>query len=991
MSNTPRETNFSSALASFVIIGILLIWTGIHGMKNPDSVTSAFDISKGILSIFLIPLSAVSLHRKMPAICILSLTVSLISLTFVINTFSSYGHTTTPFSVILIVLSAVMFLKNKYSVAVATALLASSVLFGTELFVGNILSVASRLAFLVLGTYYYVIIRKNGFTAQKTKQTDISHIPAIALVGMHGIVMCVAPNDEMSVVLCITIVLFSLSAVVNNRILTGTAALMYGICNIIAVIPESVASCVFCIPTIICGTMLIDKNKIAGTVFVVFGITFATSVLLDSEIISEFAFAAAGIGGTVLTMLLLTYGTKIDDVIDNPPILSEIPSTLTVGSFSVSCMAIILSVLGKTAFSDGDTYADIIVLISSALVVFMAIVALRGRMITESITMILSGISVMILAVADITYETDGLALMSAFVSAGLAICSYIFIRRGHPMRGTAAFFIMLATISISAGFYSVSFVSYLVSGILFMISASKKTYVFCISKNGKITARDNLGQTDSEYSALVVKTIGIFLIALLTLMYGINTIGREQYEGMELVRVILCLVLMGFGTYAVYNGIGQTGIFMFMTSVFGMTSSLTGLMNIQIPGTFQQLVSLAFVSVFIVSFRNRDLILFLISFLMFLAFIINPVSGMDAIFTVSDMLLKIITCTSAVLLWIRYDTGHNFMETLYNRLNGKRKQPKVSREPLRTTCFMGIMVTSLACIWSGYVTVSGNQSDFGYVIPLIVISSAGLLFSICMICKGLLTESLCTLAICITNPILMFDIALNLPAATILISIVILAVIEKRHDIAVVSGTYTASIVLFMSSFQYAGGTLMVALGIISLIGSTIILSGFGKTPVSNGRLCDYALVIASSLGMISTTMPTSVYFSVSGLIVSCVAGGLALAIMMKGEEIKSLYILSTAIPCIGYCILNIAGIISESDPLVIMSLSMTVAGIAFIIRKNITLSASCVVVVFLSVAFLMTNLKELLFAEGIAYSILTFVYVIGSMKKNPSQPVIG
>lgn len=983
MSDAPYETNFNSALASFVVIGILLMWTGVHGLKDPDSEMSAFDISKGVLSILLIPLSAVCLHRKMPTICILSLIVSLVSLTLIVNTFSSYGHVTTPFFIMLVVLSATIFLKNEYPVAIATAVFAVSVLFGTAHIIGNVLSVASGLIFLILGIYYYIIIRRNRFTALNTEQTDLSYIPAIALVGMHGTVMCIAPDNIVSLVLCITIILFSLSSVINNRILVGTAMLMYGMCNIIAILSESVAPCVFCIPTVICGTMLINKNRTAGTVFALFGISFTISVLLDLGIIRTLAFAIAGIGGTILTMLLLTYKTTVDDTADNSTVLSGIPPTLTVGSFSVSCMTIALSVLGKTAFSDGDTWADVVVLISSIQVISMAIIAIHGRMITESIMMMLTGISVMIFAVADITYETNGLALMSAFVSSGLAICSYVFIKRGHPIRGSATFFTMIATIAISAGHYNASFASYLISGLLFMISASKKTYVFCITKNSKIITRDNLRQTDSEYSALLIKTIGIFLIALLTLMYGINTIGREQYEGMELVRVILCLVLMGFGTYAVCNGIGQTGIFMFMTSVFGMTSSITNLIGIEIPGSFQQLISLAFISVFVVSYRNKDLVLFLISFLMFLAFLISPVSGIDEIFTISDMLLKIVTCTSAVLLWIRYDTGRDFMETLYNRLNGKRKQPKVSREPLRTTCFMGIMAASLACIWSGYMTASCNQSDFGYLVPLVVLSSIGILFSICIIRKGMMTEGLCVLTICMTNPVLIFDAALNLPAITMLIFVIISAVIEKRPDITIVLISHLISVALFMTSSQYIAGIMLIALGFVLLSDATIKLSGFGKTPVPNGRLCDSALILVSSLGMVSTVTLTACS-SASGLIVSCIVCGMALTIMMKGDEIKSLYILSTAIPCIGYSVLNIMNLVSESDPLVIMSLSMVVVGTAFIIEKNLILSASCITVVLSSVMFLVTDCIEFLFAEGIVYSILTFAYTINDMRKD-------
>ena len=976
MREEARCTVFNGALASFVVIGVLLVWTGAR-LLLPGVSAVACDSSKGLLSLALVPLAFVCLLRRQAVPCSLSLLVAAAFLNIVPERMTDVPSTAGSLACAVGISACACIFLTDGRIAPGSAALASAASLvmapiGFPSWIAGSVMMASGFAFIGMGTAGFVAglddARNHGIgTSRKNAPAAAGLLVAGTLGASLAICTDCSESPSFFLVLPSALIAISLIALNDGRVLTGSALMSFGMHCILLLMAEwsdgfPASAAVFCLPLVACGLLLSGRNPVPGCCLAASGALSLASIVLDAECLRSIAGAIICIGG-IASASMIASGRPLFDSEGVPKELEGLAQVPVAGGFVLSCLMLTLCA-SMELLSSNDDSADIAVLCCSLLAISLSVAAAGSRAVTESVVLLLSGISAMIFSVADMASSTDGLLLVSAFMTVGLGTGAFISIRRGDVIRGTAAIAAASGFLLLPAGADAAAHALLLISGLLFLGSGIRKAYVFGTRHEAKVSRRCNLTQNGSDYSAFLAKSMGVLLIAILTLMYGINTVGYEQRAGLEMTRVVLCVVLMCFGTYSVYNGISSAGAFMFMTATYGLVSSVMNLTGTGAPGAFQQLVALSFVPVVWSTFRNRETVLFLISILMFAAFVLNPITGGGAAFTVADMMLKAVSCASAVTLWIAYDTGHVDASAL-------RGPP---RDPLRTIGSLTFMLCGLCCIWIGISDILGIGDDAA--IPCAVLSVSAIAFSLCLIGKGAAVSGVCALSAasaCLAcgwtgGP----DIAsIGLVALSLAWAIGHRIIRDSAFSVACL-----LPLILHASGLPVAGDALFAIAGSSILIASCANLAGLGYgSPIAGDRV-DAGLIVSSAIGVFAACSML-IEPSAPAAALSSVSMGFALYSVLRGREPEGLYMMSMAVPCMGSWLLHLAGAADE-EPFLAISLVLAAAGASFIVRRETILAASCMVCCIAFAAFLLTEDAVACSIGGTAYFIGTAVHVL-------------
>ena len=976
MREEGRCTVFNGALASFVVIGVLLVWAGAR-LLLPDAAVAACDSSKGLLSLALVPLAFVCLHRRQAVPCSLSLLVAAAFLDIVPeHTIDASSSTGSLACAVGISACACIFLTNG-RVAPGSAALASAAslimaTIGFPSWIAGSAMVASGFAFMGIGTVGFVAGPNDApLHGTGAFKKDAPATAGLLVAGTLGASLAICTDCSASpsffLVLPSALIAISFISLKDGRVLTGSALMSFGMHCILLLMAEwsdgfPASAAVFCLPLIACGLLLSGRNPVPGCCLALSGALSLASIVLDVECLRSIAGAIICIGGIASASMIVS-GRPLFDSDGVPKELEGLAQVPVAGGFVLSCLMLTLCA-SMELLSSNDDSADIAVLCCSLLAISLSVAAAGSRAVTESVVLLLSGISAMIFSVADMASSTDGLLLVSAFMTVGLGTGAFISIRRGDVIRGTATIAAASGFLLLPAGADAAAHALLLISGLLFLGSGIRKAYVFGTGHGAKVSRRCNLTQNGSDYSAFLAKSMGVLLIAILTLMYGINTVGYEQRAGLEMTRIALCVVLMCFGTYSVYNGISSAGAFMFMTATYGLVSSVMNLTGTGAPGAFQQLVALSFVPVVWSTFRNRETVLFLISILMFAAFVLNPITGGGAAFTVADMMLKAVSCASAVTLWIAYDTGHVDASAL-------RGPP---RDPLRTTGSLTFMLCGLCCIWIGISDILGIGDDAA--IPCAVLSVSTIVFSLCLIGKGAAVSGACALSAASACLACGWTGSPDIACIGLVALSLAWAIGHRAPKDSVFSTACLLSFMLHATGMSLVGDVAIAATGSLMLIASCMNLAGFGNRTAETGDSIEAGLIISSAIGTYAAcSMLTNP--SVSAAVLSAISIGFALRLVLRGREPEGLYIMSMAVPCLGSWLMHLAGT-SDEEPFMAVAFVLASAGIFFIIRREPVLAASCVASCAAFGVFMLTGDAVACSIGGVAYFVGTSVHVL-------------
>lgn len=1013
MDRRDHETGFNAALTSFVLIGILLIWSGLNGIVggSPEHGFNQYSISKGILALFLIPLSFICFRKGQTLACAISLTVAVFSITYIPSGLVSGPGLTAaadiPFGIAMLVLAASVLAAGRRMAGIAAALMGAALMsegLSAPDIVSDSMMAASGAVFLSIGLIGFASLRRIGpGTIDAPSEKAEWAIPMMLLVGIHGLIAAISPSGPAlyidTAVLSLAVIAVSFGALNSGMLLIGTSAMMYGACNITDFIPSAMGagsfgtgSAVFCIPILICGSMLVRKNRLVGTMFASFALMMMLSAVAGSDTVRTASYAVIGIGGMAASLLLMSGKMKTDDSAKVIPELIPSSQVPTAGGFSIACMLLLAFVVLEHSVVEpmtDDSAVDAMMLASSVLVVAMSVAAIRSRMITESVILMLSGTSFMILTVADITLMSRGLTLMSAFIAAGLAVGMFIFLRRREYCRGIATGMTAASIIALTNGMIDASALTCLIAGNLFLASSVRKTAVFSVIGGVNTPEMRGLAQTDMQYTTVLMKTLGILMVALLCMMNDVNIIGRDQFEGMEVTRMILCLVLTGMGTYMISKGLGPAGALMFITSAIGLISSVMAMLGYGVPGAFPQLMALSLVPVFYSAFVNGDRITFMITFIVFLTLTVGSLPESGHLLNIMDMILRIVSCATAMILWIQHDTGREFMNDLLERLSRKGKVRRVvAPDDLRGVWSMGIMMSAVACIWAGASLIYTDIQGPSAAIPLIMLSMMVVLFALCMMCKGMMTDGSCVLsagAMLLALPFGHMDA--DAPACAAMLCSMLYAASERRYSMAMMMLVCLASRCTIIADLPEIGGALLIAAGLVMLPYAAAKFSGHLTRPAPGGTVGNVSMMLTAAVGttyILSLLNPGSM---VSGLTVSAVASALSVAMVIRGMETHALYLLSLSVPCIGYCILSLSGLVENTTPMLIMCMSSIVAGCAFIREREYMLCASCAICTSMMMLHILSGDQVPCAVGGMAFAVITAVYVL--MRVRDDRPL--
>lgn len=990
-----HEIGYNAVLTSFVVMGILLLWSGIDGIVEgaSDSGLDSYSMSKGILSVLLVFLSIVCFRRGQQISCMAMLTTALFFLARISGGFLSDMHDVgvmdVVFSVSLLTCAAVPFMTGNRSVGVAMTLAGSAFMIEGlhQGIISDSIMVISGSMFVIIGLSGFVMVRRiHPGIIDRGVGTVSMAIPGTMMMGIIGLVVAASPMCTIlyAVAIGMSVIMIVMSLMMLNRgiLLIGTIFLMYGFSCILLFVPPAMGldvlafGSIFCIPIMICGTVLMKEDMAFGSVMLLFGFIVSLSALEGSEIICRVAYAVAGIGGMVKSVLSVMGVLKADPGSDADNHQLSSSQVVVTGGFAISSMMLLVS--ANIAYAHispvaDDSPLDIAIMVSSALVMVMSVIAARTQMVTESIVFMISGSSVMIFSIADITFMNDGMSMVSAFMTLGLLTGAFISYVHGDRLRCMAVVALAMALLALPSGCATVSFPICLLSGILFMVLSAERTVVLASCTDAIPEVRD--AQPDPQYATTLMKTLGILLIALLCIMYDLNTMGREQYEGLEVTRIIICSILIAIGTYVTSKGLGPAGAFIIITSGFGFTSSLMNVTGFHVPGGFQQIIALALIPVFYSAFMSGDRITFMVSSVVFLTFVLNPLLDSGIVFTATDMALRVVSCIIALIAWVQYDTRISFMDALLKRLNSRGRVRKTTApDPMRSVWSMGFLMTALACIWFGSSLITSDLSEESIMIPSVILSVIVILFSSCMICKGMFIDGFSVFSagmMFITMPFTAGDID---PVSSVaLLCSISMALSCKRYPIVVITSVLLSSELVTGYIGSDAGGRILIAFGVPMLVVAAMRLSGHMSSPGGSGNVYNTAMMSAAVVGVVYVMSFQAGGSSLSGLIISVTVAVMSFHMIMRGVEVDALYMLSMSMPCIGYGLLDLFGLVEGTVPVMIMSLSTLVTGCIFAHEREYPLCASSVICTVSMLVYVATGNQTVCIVCGMMFLIIT------------------
>lgn len=893
------------------------------------------------------------------------------------------------FSIPLLICAAAILLTGNRFVGVATVLVGSAFMVEgvyPSIISDSIMAVSGSM-FIIIGLSRFIMVRRiNRGLIDSGIGTMSMVIPGMMMMGIIGLIVAASPMGSIlyAAVIGMSAIMIAMSMMMLNRgiLLTGTIFLMYGFSCILLFLPPAMGldvlafGSIFCIPIMICGAILMKEDAVFGFVMLLFGSIVSLSALEGSEIICRAAYAVAGIGGMMKVVLSVVGVLKADSRLHTDDRRSSSSQVVVTGCFSISCMMLLVSASMVFAYANpvaDDSPLAIAIMVSSALVMMMSVIAARTQMVTESIVFMISGSSVMIFSMADITFMNDGLSMVSAFMTLGILTGAFISYVHGDRLRCMATVVLAMALLTLPSGSIVISFPLCLLSGIIFMVMSTERAVVLTSCRDVAQEVSDM--QSDPQYAIMLMKTLGILLIALLCIMYDLNTMGRKQYEGLEITRIIICSILIVIGVYVTSKGLGPAGAFIIITSGFGFTSSLMNVIGFSVPGGFQQIIALALIPVFYSAFMSGDRITFMVSLVVFLIFVLNPFLDSGIVFTVSDMALRVVSCIIALIAWIQYDTHISFMDTLFKWLNSRGRVRKASvPDPMRSVWSMGFLITALACIWFGSSLISSDLSEESVVIPSVMLSVIVILFSSCMICKGMFIDGFSIFSagmMFISMPFTAGDV--DTISSVALLCSIFMAVSCRRYLIAVTSSALLSSEFVMDYIGQDVGGCMLIVFGIPMLMVAAMRLSGHMSSPYGSGKVYNTAMMSAAVVGAVYVMCFQTGGSSLSGLMISVMAAIMAFYMIMRGVEVEALYILSISMPCIRFSLLDFFGLVEGDVPVMIMGLSMLIACCIFAHGREYPLCASSLICAVSMPVYAATGNQTVCIACGMLFLMIT------------------
>ena len=173
------------------------------------------------------------------------------------------------------------------------------------------------------------------------------------------------------------------------------------------------------------------------------------------------------------------------------------------------------------------------------------------------------------------------------------------------------------------------------------------KTYKVCVLKKKYELDCPRMHQSPVEYAHSLVSTAGVLMFAILSLVLGYYVIDGDS--SLYLVKIVMSVITMGFGLYALSRGIATEGMMMYAVAMITIVTSAAHIVHIPDTEYLGMVVSFVFIPLAYRFAREGDWMMSIASALLFAMFFLGPFVSDAAYLEVIVAVLKAVSCVMAI------------------------------------------------------------------------------------------------------------------------------------------------------------------------------------------------------------------------------------------------------------------------------------------------------------------------------------------------------
>ena len=1012
MNDTPHETGFNASLALFALMGLLLIWSGFHkiihlmGMDSGDC--GMYELSKAVLSCFVLILSVICLSRGRTLVAIMSMTIGLSSFMFFLGDFIAHtdglGILDLAFAFPLALCSFLIWRRNGRFQSAAIAILVMAIVSenlpkGLNLLVSGVLLLMAGLMFIVIaGRGFRGVMRLKPGSYEEGERSSMV-LPCLCL-GSIQLMMTAIPfetglADAVGAMSSLMIALMSVSMMMNGSLARGilmfllsVSDLMWSICGILGSLLSDLIIPVIVPAVMVVGTILWKTgDRILSMGSAVLLAMIAVCLAFESDIAFSLGFAAMSVSMMATAVMeYRTDGVGRDKV---PLELERAAPVLTAGMLMLSCLAFLSYVESCPwligSYWTGPGCMDALMLSMSIAVLLVSVLAMYARMVTEAMLFILSGVSVLMFTVADMTFGEYSFVIANLFMLIGFSVAAFIFLRRRQYSRCIGTMMLGIAlTLGPMDGSEVIQSIGFMGSGLVFLATASKKVYRFCISGDTKVYEGYSNTQSTRQYLILLVESVGMIMMTFLTMIYNFGTVSQSGGPEIQVVRLILASIAMAFGVCGVLSGNKGTGTSLFLVSMYAILSATLSIMGMEMPMLLNIVMAAYTVVGACHNYNSKEYL----NMTMTLILMVNFLSGLFTTDTGTIMLLaavlKIATGLTAITLWIEYETKLRLAPDVWFTW----RKDRISEDPKRngpgTTRAAAMLICGMMLIWYGLTKITVSDYGMPHHIITMALSLSTLLFSASLFIYRMNSTAMALFSVgaaCLTMSVAYFItgdhvLSPDLSAVCALVLSVIVLLREENMSTGLTTAVFTVglSISTFgMGAYQEFCAVLYLISGVVFMLRGAAGI-GFGKFRIEEDRrFHECFMFLLGSMAMTQVLDPSLGSLRMSGIAISFLVSVFSIRMLIDGREVESLYGLSMSIPYITYALGILLETATDMTPMILVAVAEVAAAFMFMNRKDYILTASGLVSGSLMGMGVLSGVSELCWLSGLIFSVLT------------------
>lgn len=1015
MKNRDAHQINNLVLAAFVVTGLLLFWSGLNYLNSfydfMGTGNGAYNIVKLTITVFVIALgiASTSVGRFTEGISITCIGLSSIAFSITSMVFDVDGLTLLDVLIsIPLFISTIIYAHRKQHLrSIASLILGLSLsypfiadLSGMTEIVG-IGTMVSGLLYAYVGMEGLIVEdnRKKNKSAKKDwieklgndPAYEMTVIPCFFILGLLSIMSALSDNSSIefavaSASLSIIIIAMAIRGLIGGIILEGVVALMYALCSMTYAIVV-MADCtmiplielLFAITILCCGIgFILRKEFVPGIGFIIFGIVTAIIWTFDADMSWEY-------GSYILAIFTLAYSTyrwlvyttngyvmKYLKKEMNPEILkykhySIASPYLLVPTAGMIIMGILAIVNGSWGFHgdfnfldfDSDSYITIKMIYAATILAF-SVIAMRIRMLSDGILMLLMSMSALMSAVSEMSFGESGFSWSNIFFMLGFITCAYIFTANKQYEKTAATGILSFALLleSLSIGGDSTMSVSMIIAGILFIVIGVKNILLFAMKLNIHINVESMRRYSDAEYSMVIISTAGVMAFAFLSLTMGYYVLDTEHSHSLYLSKFVLAMMVMAFGTYALRKGIPTEGLMMLLVSLSASLFAMLHLFDIDGPILFDLIISFIFIPLAFAFYKEQNRTMTITSILLFFTFFLESFTSMASMLEVAIMMLKIVATLSAIIAWIYFEMPYKRLDFLVKH---EHREVPDSGKYITITSFLMI---SLLILWAGITYINMDlviteTNLITYQCTKIALCAIAIVFAIDTFGKGLITEgimntlisisgltfSVCYLVYGVSGPTsldLLFSLGLYITTY----------LFAKRKDYALAFATGVFGVSLSIPFFYNVDTSLATGIGFVV---TGLILAGYsvlgliseGKwgqlhAPLTRSRekipsvITVAGIFISGIMGLMLFVSDDFITYTVAEFSLSCVIALFSIYAIYKNHISEGIIMLMYCISTASYAACVILDVGATSDIDIVLSINIIATMALFLLSKN-------------------------------------------------------